>query len=207
MKDLLSKKNILWDFDGVILDSMNIRTEGFKQVLINYPDDQVESLLVYHRRNGGLSRYVKFRYFFEHIRQETAEKAKLQKLAENYSKIMRSFLTSPERLVPEVIDFIRKYFQQHRMYIVSGSDGNELRFLCKELGIEQYFVSVEGSPTPKIQLVRNILEKNLYKKEETCLVGDSVNDLEAAEKNGIKFFGYNNEDLKEKADYYLNSFR
>lgn len=55
---------IFWDFDGVIMDSMKVRDEGFKIVLKDYPSDQVEKLMEFHRNNGGLSRYVKFRYFF-----------------------------------------------------------------------------------------------------------------------------------------------
>ena len=58
-------KTILWDFDGVILDSMKIRDWGFEEVFKNFKKKDVESLLRYHRKNGGLSRYVKIRYFFE----------------------------------------------------------------------------------------------------------------------------------------------
>ena len=61
---LTSKKVILWDFDGVILDSDKIRVEGFKQSLKDYPSNQVQALLDYHHRNGGLSRYNKFKFFF-----------------------------------------------------------------------------------------------------------------------------------------------
>ena len=61
-------KIIFWDFDGVILNSNKVRDSGFEIVLKDFPKNQVELLLNYHRQNGGLSRYVKFRYFFEVIR-------------------------------------------------------------------------------------------------------------------------------------------
>ena len=67
----------------------------------------------------------------------------------------------------------------------TGSDKLELRFLCKELKIAQYFNSIHGSPTPKNQLVSNLLDTYQYDKEHTCLIGDSVNDYEAAEYNKI----------------------
>ena len=60
-------KNILFDFDGVILDSMPIREYGFRKIFENYDVALVEKLLVYHNQNGGLSRYVKIRYFFEKL--------------------------------------------------------------------------------------------------------------------------------------------
>lgn len=206
MVEFKGKRNILWDFDGVILDSMDIRSEGFREVLRSFPQSQVEELVAYHQKNGGLSRYVKFRYFFEKIRGEEVGEEKVQELATRYSAIMRKSLTSSERLIPDVLSFIQQNFEQFRMHIVSGSDGQELRFLCKELHIDSYFKTIEGSPTPKIELVHEIIQRNVYKEEETCLIGDSVNDLEAAEKNGIMFFGFNNAELRKEAENYIDSF-
>ena len=61
----------------------------------------------------------------------------------------------------------------------------------------QYFKTIEGSPTCKNDLVKNILEKYKYDPKETILIGDSINDYEAANINGMKFYGYNNEKLRE----------
>ena len=58
-------KNILWDFDGVILDSMEVRDWGFKEIFSSFDKSKVDLLLDYHRKNGGLSRYVKIRFFLK----------------------------------------------------------------------------------------------------------------------------------------------
>lgn len=207
MREFPGKKNILWDFDGVILDSMDIRTTGFKEVLQNYPGAQVDQLIQYHKNNGGLSRYVKFRYFLKEIRKEKNCDGLVQELSRNYSRIMRRNLGSKNRLIPEVHEYIVANYQDYRMHIVSGSDGEELRYLCEKLDLLKFFVSIEGSPTPKIKLVSNILRKYHYQEQETCLIGDSVNDLEAAEENGIQFFGYNSTQLRQKTKYYIQKFR
>ena len=81
-------KAIFWDFDGVILNSNAIRDIGFEIVLKDFPEDQVNLLLKYHRANGGLSRYVKFRYFFEEIRNENITDEEIGELSENFSKII-----------------------------------------------------------------------------------------------------------------------
>ena len=60
-------KNILWDFDGVILSSMHIRDWGFREIFKTFKKEDVQKLLDYHNLNGGLSRYVKIRYFYEEI--------------------------------------------------------------------------------------------------------------------------------------------
>ena len=75
-------KVIFWDFDGVILNSNKVRDSGFEIVLNDFPKNQVALLLNYHKQNGGLSRYVKFRYFFEVIRGEKVSNDKIQTYAQ-----------------------------------------------------------------------------------------------------------------------------
>jgi len=53
-------------------------------------------------------------------------------------------------------------------------------------------------------LVLNAINKFNYNKKNICLIGDSINDFEAADKNNIKFYGYNNLFLKQKHSYIDN---
>lgn len=186
---------IFWDFDGVILNSIPIRDKGFLHIFKDYPKELVNKLLEYHHKNGGLSRYVKIRYFYEELLKEPISEEKIQDLAQEFSIIMRKELINPELLIQDSLSFIQKYYQNSKFHIVSGSDQNELRFLCKELQIDKYFLSIHGSPTPKKQLIENILNEKNYSKEDCVLIGDSINDYEAAEHNQIGFWGYNNEKL------------
>ena len=92
------------------------------------------------------------------------------------------------------------------MHIASGSEQEELRYLNEALGLSYCFRSIYGSPIAKIELVKNILDENSYKKDETVLIGDSINDFDAANKNGIQFLGYNNKELENMSDYYIKDF-
>lgn len=184
-------KNIFWDFDGVLMNSNAVRDKGFELVLADYPKDQVKQLMDFHQANGGLSRYVKFRYFFEEVRGEEITDEEVQVWADKFSEIMLANLINEDLLIKETNDFVKANYQNYKMHIVSGSDGNELRKICKGVGIDHYFKSIEGSPTPKKKLVADILEKEKYKLEESLLIGDSINDYEAAEKNKIFFKAYN----------------
>jgi phosphoglycolate phosphatase-like HAD superfamily hydrolase len=201
------KKTILWDFDGVILDSMEVRDFGFREIFKKFKKEHVSQLIDYHRINGGLSRYVKIRYFFEDIMHESIEADEVMKYAINFSEIMRKELTNPKNLISESVSFIRNNFDKYCFHIVSGSDQEELRFLCKELSIANYFISIHGSPTPKTRLVKELLEKYDYKLAKTCLIGDSINDFEAASLNNISFYGYNNESLIKLKSNHISSFK
>ncbi|MEN2413838.1 HAD family hydrolase [Flavobacterium mesophilum] len=200
-------KTILWDFDGVIMDSMPVRDKGFEIVLQKYPQDQVSLLMNYHQKNGGLSRYHKFRYFFEEIRKESITDDEILALAEQFSAVMLENLLDENLLIQDSLNFIKDNHKKYNMHVVSGSDGNELRYICEKLGLSKYFISIHGSPTPKKELVQKLLLESAYKKEETCLIGDSYNDLEAAEVNEIVFIGYNNEKLLDKTVKYITSFQ
>ena len=191
-------KNILWDFDGVILNSMPIREKGFIEIFKDFDSEKVDLLLQYHKRNGGLSRYVKIRYFFEKILNKSISDNDILKYAGNFSKIMRTELINPDNLINDSITFIRKNYKNYNFHIVSGSDQNELRFLCKELGIYDLFISIQGSPTHKNELVKNILNDLDYIEDETILIGDSINDYNAAVVNNIGFLGYNCDEVLEK---------
>jgi len=199
-------KHILWDFDGVIIDSDKARVQGFQTVLDSFPTDQVEELLRFHNQNGGLSRYVKFRHFFEQIRKEDVSEERILQLANDFSEIMRVTLTDKSLLIQDSVRYIEKSYQRVPMHIVSGSDGQELRFLCRELGIDALFQSIEGSPVAKTRLVANLIESGQVHANQTCLIGDAGNDFEAATANGIDFFGYNNPSLQSMGCGYIASF-
>lgn len=188
---------IFWDFDGVLMDSNLIRDKGFVEVLDGFPENQVEQLLAFHQTNGGLSRYVKFRYFFEKIRGERISDEGIQEWADKFSIIMKKLLNNPELIIHETLGFVKMNYQKYQMHIVSGSDEKELRFLCKELGISSYFKSIHGSPMPKIQLVADLVKQHQYNSENCILIGDSVNDYEAANANQIYFLAYNNSKISE----------
>ena len=200
-----SKYNvILWDFDGVLMDSMPVRDKGFELVLKDYPREQLDQLMKYHRMNGGLSRYVKFRYFFEHIRGESVTEQQVMSLSATFSELMRKELTDASRLIVDSLNFVKRRHTELPMHIVSGSDGAELRYLCGELDISKYFQSIHGSPTPKTKLVKDVIQG--YDCDACLLIGDSVNDYDAAMANGIHFVGYNNPALLKLSSNYIESF-
>lgn len=199
-------KTILWDFDGVILDSMPVREYGFRKIFEDFDNALVEKLLDYHNQNGGLSRYVKIKYFYEELLGQGITEEKIIELAEKFSTIMKRELIKTKYLITETVDFIKQNYKKYNFHIVSGSDEKELRFLCKELDVDKYFISIYGSPIHKNDLVKNIFNKYDYNKYETILIGDSVNDYEASKVNGIDFYGYNNLELKDVSKSYILNF-
>ena len=70
---------------------------------------------------------------------------------------------------------------------------------------EEYPYRLEETANNSRQIVKKILEKYKYDPKECILIGDSINDYEAANINGIKFYGYNNEELRSLDEYIEDS--
>jgi phosphoglycolate phosphatase-like HAD superfamily hydrolase len=185
---------------------MPVRDRGFEIVLSSYPQHEVEQLLIYHRQNGGLSRYVKFKYFFEQIRKEPITSAQVDNLASEFSEVMRRELVNSELLIDESVEYVKQNHKKFKMHVVSGSDQTELRYLCEVLGLKNYFESINGSPTPKKELVNLILNSYKYTPKEIVLIGDSMNDYDAASMHEIDFYGYNNTSLEGIGVGYIQAF-
>lgn len=198
-------KNIIFDFDGVILNSVPTKTEAYRKLFHEFPVDKVEQLINYHIQNGGISRYVKVKYFFEEILSQSISEAEILRHADRYSELTKEELTDPKYMIDNAVSFIKQNYQKYNMHIASGADENDLKYICEKLALTPYFLSINGSPTKKNDIVRNILALNTYNQEETILIGDSVNDYEAAKENEIDFYGFNNTLLEDHLNY-LYSF-
>jgi HAD superfamily hydrolase (TIGR01549 family) len=188
-------KNIIFDFDGVILDSVPVKTEAFRKLFEEFSDDRVEKLIEYHLLNGGKSRYIKIKYFFEEILFQNVSEDEILKYANRYSELTKEELTNPKYIIKDAIDFIKENYQKYNMHIASGADENDLNYICDKLDLTKYFLTINGSPIVKAEIVKNILILNNYNKNETILIGDSVNDYEVSIKNNIAFYGYKNQKL------------
>lgn len=194
-------KAIFWDFDGVILDSMKIKGNGFVALFQNFNSKDVKNLEKYHYQNGGESRFDKIKYFYNRVLKKNISEKEIINLANKFATIIKVRLFDKNNLIEDSLVFIKNNFKNYNFHIISGSEHNELNKLCQKLKIDKYFKSIAGSPTKKEVLIKTTIKKFNYKKNEILLIGDSFNDYEAAKKNNIKFRGYNNVNLKKYGNY------
>jgi len=78
---------VIFDVDGVLIESAEIKTRAFEQLFAGYPD-KVKEIVDYHNKNAGLSRYVKFRYFYEKILGQKLSDQEEAELGERFSRIV-----------------------------------------------------------------------------------------------------------------------
>ena len=187
---MMKYKHLIFDFDGVLVESNEIRFDGFRSLFKNYPQDQVERLVLYAKINGGLSRYEKIKYFFKQIRNEPIRDDNVQLLAKQYSELVKQKVIDAEP-VKGSLEFLSNHKNNYDFAVVSGSDQEELRDVCKDREIDHFFLEILGSPASKESNIALLLTKMGWGRKSCLFIGDSINDFDAARANRIDFIGRN----------------
>ncbi len=178
-------KAVILDFDGVILESVDIKTMAFREIFKEYPE-QVDAIVEYHLNHGGVSRYKKFIYFYNNILKQPITDEKLTELGERFSKLILEGIKRCA-FVLGALEFLEEYSKKLRLYVASGTPEMELRAIVKERGLESYFKGVYGTPATKSEIIRRILDEENLKKDEVIFIGDSETDYKEALKEGVPF--------------------
>ena len=165
---MLDKFNVIfWDFDGVIIDSNEIRTQGFIHIFKSFNKKDVLKLVDFHKKNGGLSRYFKINFFFKNILEINVSEVEILIYANNYKKYVLSNLMDTNFLIADSLNYIKQNYKKKDMHIVSASDENELNELCDFYDISKYFISLKGSPVSKTDNISSLIIINKGKTSKT----------------------------------------
>jgi phosphoglycolate phosphatase-like HAD superfamily hydrolase len=151
MRPLRNYHSLIFDCDGVILDSNKLKTDGFFQVARPYGEAAAEALVTYHTQNGGMSRYRKFEWLFDSFLQRPASPDELEKMAEGFADYVKSRLLTCA-ITPGLAD-LKRACGNRPWSIVSGSDEAELRDIFDQRGLTALFdAGIYGSPASKHEI-------------------------------------------------------
>ena len=95
---------IIFDFDGVVLESADIKTRAFAALFGAFPG-HIEQILAYHLENAGLSRYVKFRHIYQHFLHEPLPETLMESLDRRFSELVADEIRRCP-FVPGVLEFL-----------------------------------------------------------------------------------------------------
>ena len=181
-------QHIIFDFDGVLVESNEIRFNGFRKLFKDYPQSEVEKLVGYAKANGGVSRYKKIEYFIDTIRQEPITDESVNRWAAQFSELVEQDVVEAKSVAGS-LEFLEENSSLFDFAIVSGSDQVELRRICKKRKIDHFFKAILGSPVEKKDNIAVLLSELNWSHDRSVYVGDSKNDLEAAKSNNLDFVG------------------
>ncbi len=179
-------KGIIFDFDGVIAESVQVKTDAFAALYASYGADIVSKVVEHHEANGGMSRFEKIRLYHESFLNRTVTKEEITNLASQFSElVVEKVIDAP--YVPGALEYIQQSYKQYKLFISTGTPMEEIRQILECREIANYFTDVFGSPPKKIEHLNNIMSIYGMKPNELIFYGDSNADLDAACNANIKF--------------------
>ena len=181
--DLMGCPVVLFDCDGVILDSNDVKTDGFRQAVDTFDTPVVDGFLEFHRQNGGLSRYVKFEHFFRDLVGLSDYQAEMKEALERFAHTTKNALLDCP-LIPGVTDLLKQLNAADvPCFVVSGSDQHELRDVLHERRLDRHFRDILGSPATKLANVKAVLDGLAGMPiSGAVMFGDAIVDMETAEQ-------------------------
>ena len=185
--DISPYKTIIFDCDGVVLNSNQLKIQAYHQVAIQYgaSEAQAKALVDYHILLGGISRYTKFEYFLREILKRPVTDDAMQQLFDAFGSEVERLLSDCE--IAPGLQALREATPGVRWLVVSGGDQLELGKIFRQRQIAQYFeAGIFGSPDDKDAIIArelasgNIITPALY-------LGDSKYDHIASTNAGLDF--------------------
>ena len=179
-------KGIIFDFDGVIAESVQIKTDAFARLYEQYGDKIVNKVIEHHESNGGMSRFEKIKLYHESFLNKAITNEEIGELTNQFSKlVVRKVIESP--YVPGVFKYIQKCYEKYNLFISTGTPTNEMKQILIGRGIAEYFIEILGSPEKKCVHITKIISKYNYHPDELIFYGDANTDINAAKQASIPF--------------------
>lgn len=179
---------IIFDFDGVLVESLDVKTEVFGKLYAKYGTEIERKVREYHLANGGMSRHVKFRWFHENLLGKTLSPEEETALAESFSDLVENAVVHAPFVVGAE-EFLEEFYRKIPFFIASGTPEEELRRIIEKRGMSKYFRGIYGSPRSKTVLSQKILTENNLDPSQVLFVGDALADFDAAQATNIRFIG------------------
>jgi phosphoglycolate phosphatase-like HAD superfamily hydrolase len=188
--DLSEFDAVVFDCDGVLLDSNALKVSAFRKVVAQagFAPPVVDAFSQFQANNFGTSRHRLFDMLlageFGPVAAVTRDQLLLsfgECCASGYIEVaetegMQELLNALRAAVP--------------LYIVSGSDEDELCTVMRSRGLADRFFQVFGSPANKIEnlaRVRADLGARGRAADKLVFIGDAEADLKAAKAVGATF--------------------
>ena len=187
MRPLAEYKTLVFDCDGVVLNSNQLKIQAYHDVAIKFGanEQQAQALVVHHVKLGGISRYPKFEYFLREIMQQDVTEDAIHQLLSTFTIEVKRLLVDCE--IAPGLGSLRQATANAKWMIISGGDQAELREIFNQRELTDLFdAGIFGSPDNKEQiLARELAQGNITKA--ALFIGDSRYDYQASKNAGLDF--------------------
>ena len=179
---------VFFDFDGVLAELSDIKTQAFHEMYKGYGPEIVERVVAHHIINGGVSRRKKIRHYHREFLGIAITEDDVAELIQRFSEIVEDAVVGAD-WVPGAREFLDAHVGAIMMFVLSGTPQAELERINARRGMEHYFVSIHGSPPEKEATIVELLGRHGLDRDRVLFVGDAFSDYRAAAATGLCFVG------------------
>jgi phosphoglycolate phosphatase-like HAD superfamily hydrolase len=176
---------LILDFDGVVIESNDVKKEAFQRVFARFPE-HAEAMMAFHHAHVSLSRFAKFEHLLA-LMGRVDDNALMDDIAADFSRrVLEGMMSVP--LVTGAEDFLRKVTPVFPVYLASVTPDEELNLILAQRGLAHWFRDIYGCPPwTKPDAIRDVVVREKVNHGEVLLVGDSAGDQRAAQMTGVRF--------------------
>jgi phosphoglycolate phosphatase-like HAD superfamily hydrolase len=176
---------VFWDFDGVIKDSVDVKTRAFENLFSHFGKDISTRVRQHHESHGGVSRFDKIPFYLTWA-NEPATPAKIEEFCDRFSSLVQqAVIDSP--WVPGVREYLLLNYTKQYFVLVTATPQDEIQQILATLDIAHCFREVHGAPKHKATAIKDVLARVNCASARALMIGDSETDLKAAQANSVPF--------------------
>lgn len=176
---------VVFDFDGVILESAGIKTQAFLSLFADRPELHPQ-ILAHHFENLGVSRFAKFEWIFSQILEEPLSAEEKKALGTRYSALVLDAVVACPG-VPGAVELLTALRGVLPLFVASATPNAELEYILEARGLHRYFQTAYGSPPGKTDRLRQIVSEHSFNPKDVLMIGDGISDLQAARNCECRF--------------------
>ena len=169
------------------MESNEIKDKAFDSIFCEWPEHR-EAMMQRHLDDNTMPRDEKFCYFVEIILGQQGNDKLIQKLIKKFSELSyKAIVNCP--MVDGTKEFLDDYVSKVQLFLVSATPHNELKKILKARFLKRYFKEIYGAPINKAEVLKKIISIKKIYPDEMLYIGDSPEDLQAAQTIGSHFIG------------------
>lgn len=187
---------IFFDFDGVILESSDIKTVAFVELFSHLSKEHQQAIHDYHVNNMGVSRFRKFEWIYSDLLGKEITEQESKQLGEDFTNLVfQKILDAP--FVPGVEKLLHWAKENTINFVASGTPQDELRKIVKARNLQEYFKEVLGSPDSKVDIVNTQIVQYNLDRSRCWFIGDASTDYNAAMETQLNFIARDTPDFSD----------
>ncbi len=197
-------KALLFDLDGTLIETEPLHFAAHQRALAPY--GITFTLEEYLRYGMSIDRHV----FYEKMQEIRGVPVDVKRAGQEKKKYYLDTVHNAT-LFPGTEEVLQQVVSRYACYIVSSSDKETIKHLLDQTGISKYFQKVYSTkdaarPKPYPDVYVDVLADLHLSAQETVVIEDSVQGVEAAHAAGIRCIAIPNDFTKDE-DFSLATIK